>query len=125
MATGYDAYNHNSVQTASPEQLVVMLFDGAIRFSRRALQAYELGDFGAASASIGRVSAIVGELNSTLDMDAGGEIAQNLRSLYTFLARHLLEAATRRDPSRVRQSLSILSELREGFAHASRTVKAA
>jgi flagellar protein FliS len=124
VTSGYQAYQSNSVFTASPEQLVVMLFDGALRFSRRALAAWENGDLGAATQAVGRVTAIVNELNVTLDMNAGGEIAENLRSLYTFMVRHCSEAVRDRSPEKLRQVMSMLLELREAFSEASKTVGA-
>ena len=124
MTSGYQAYQSNSVLTASPEQLVVMLYDGALRFSRRALMAWDNGDRGAVTQAIGRVTAIINELNVTLDMEVGGEIAENLRSLYVFMARYLTEAVVENDPEKVRRVMGMLLELREAFAEASKTAGA-
>ena len=125
MTAGYQAYHHNAVATAAPEQLVVMLFDGALRFSRRAVTAFEAGQLPHATQAIGRVTSIVNELNATLDTEAGGEIARNLRSIYGFVNRHLVEAIQLGDPDRVRQAATLLGELREAFAEASKEVRAA
>jgi flagellar protein FliS len=125
VTAGYQAYHHNAVATAAPEQLVVMLFDGALRFSRRAVTAFEAGQLPQATQAIGRVTSIVNELNATLDTEAGGEIALNLRSIYGFINRHLLEAVSLGDPDRVRQAAALLGELREAFAEASKQVRAA
>jgi flagellar protein FliS len=125
VTAGYQAYHHNAVTTAAPEQLVVMLFDGALRFSRRAVNAYEAGQLPQATQAVGRVTAIVNELNATLDLEAGGEIAVNLRSIYGFVNRHLFEAVRLADPDRVRQASTLLAELREAFAEASKEVRAA
>ena len=125
MTAGYQAYHHNAVTTAAPEQLVVMLFDGALRFSRRAVNAFEAGQLPQATQAVGRVTAIVNELNATLDTEAGGDIARNLRSIYGFVNRHLLEAVRLSDPTRVRQAMNLLAELREAFSEASKEVRAA
>jgi flagellar protein FliS len=125
LTAGYQAYHHNAVATAAPEQLVVMLFDGALRFSRRAITAFEAGQLPQATQAIGRVTSIVNELNATLDTEAGGEIARNLRSIYGFINRHLVEAIQLADPDRVRQAATLLGELREAFAEASKEVRAA
>jgi flagellar protein FliS len=125
LTAGYQAYHHNAVATAAPEQLVVMLFDGALRFSRRAVTAFEAGQLPQATQAIGRVTSIVNELNATLDTEAGGEIARNLRSIYGFVNRHLVEAIQLADPDRVRQAATLLGELREAFAEASKEVRAA
>jgi flagellar secretion chaperone FliS len=125
VTAGYQAYHHNAVATAAPEKLVVMLFDGALRFSRRAVAAYEAGQRPQATQAIGRVTSIVNELNATLDLEAGGDIARNLRSIYGFVNRHLVEAVREADPNRVLQASRLLAELREAFAEASKEVRAA
>ncbi|MBC7460836.1 MAG: flagellar export chaperone FliS, partial [Thermoleophilia bacterium] len=76
---GHDAYRVNAVETASPEQLTLMCYDGALRFMRRAAKALEDGDLAGANNATGRAQAIINELNVTLDMERGGEIARNLR----------------------------------------------
>jgi flagellar secretion chaperone FliS len=125
VTAGYQAYHHNAVATAAPEQLVVMLFDGALRFSRRAVAAYEAGQRPQATQAIGRVTSIVNELNATLDLEAGGDIARNLRAIYGFVNRHLVEAVREADPNRVLQAAALLAELREAFSVASKEVRAA
>jgi flagellar secretion chaperone FliS len=125
VTVGYKAYHHNAVATAAPEQLVVMLFDGALRFSRRAVASFEAGQRPQATQNIARMSSIVNELNATLDMEAGGDIATNLRSIYSFINRHLIAAVRESDPHRVRQAANMLAELREAFAEAAKGVKAA
>jgi flagellar protein FliS len=125
VTAGYQAYHHNAVTTAAPEQLVVMLFDGALRYSRRALNAFQAGQLPQATQAIGRVTAIVNELNATLDTEAGGEIAHNLRAIYGFINRHLVEAVRMADPNRVQQAMALLAELREAFSEASKEVRAA
>ena len=71
------------------------------------------------------MTSIVNELNATLDTEAGGDIARNLRSIYGFINRHLGEAVRHSDPERVRQAATLLAELREAFAEASKEVRAA
>jgi flagellar protein FliS len=122
---GYQAYQANAVQTATPEQLVVMLYDGCLKFLRRAEAAAANGPCPPLTDAVARASAIVMELNATLDMERGGDIAQNLRSLYLFLQRHLNEAMFEGSPTKVRQAIGIVAELREAFAHAAKQVKAA
>lgn len=115
---GHDAYRTNAVETASPEQLTLMCYDGALRFMRRAARALDEGDLADASAAMGRAQAIVNELNITLDMEAGGEIAGNLRSIYLFVNRHLAEAVTRHDTAKVRESMVLIGDLRGAWAQA-------
>jgi flagellar secretion chaperone FliS len=109
------AYRANAVLTASPEQLVVMLYDGAIRFLRQAEALFEEGAWPQAIERIGRAQAIVDELLCTLNMDAG-ELPQRLESIYVFCGAHLREARLRKDVVRVRQVAQLLGDLREAWA---------
>ena len=117
-STGHDAYRTNAVETASPEQLTLMCYDGALRFMRRAAKSLDEGDLADASAATGRAQAIVNELNITLDMEAGGEIATNLRSLYLFVNRHLSEAMLTKDSKKVRDAMGIVGDLRGAWSEA-------
>ncbi len=118
MTIGYQAYQSNAVQTATPGQLVVMLYDGCLKFLRRAEAAATAA--GGPSAQVtdasSRALAIIMELNATLDMDLGGEIASNLRSIYLFLQRHLNEAAREGSPEKFRDVTKLMGELRGAFA---------
>lgn len=115
---GHDAYRTNAIETASPEQLTLMCYDGALRFMRRAAKALEDGDRADASYATGRAQAIVNELNITLDMEAGGEIATNLRSIYLFVNRHLSEAISSGEAAKVRESMGLIGDLRGAWAEA-------
>jgi flagellar secretion chaperone FliS len=117
---GYQAYQSNSIQTAPPEQLVVMLYDGCLRFLRRAEAAANEGQRPQTTEAISRATAIVMELNATLDMERGGQIAANLRSLYFFLHRHLLDAARETSVPKIRQAIELVAELRGAFAAAAK-----
>jgi flagellar secretion chaperone FliS len=117
-AQGHDAYRTNAIETASPEQLTLMCYDGALRFMRRAERSMAAGERADASYAVGRAQAIVNELNVTLDMEAGGEIAGNLRSLYLFVNRHLSEAVVACDAAMVGQAIEIIAELRGAWAEA-------
>ena len=115
---GHDAYRTNAVETASPEQLTLMCYDGALRFMRRATKALEEGNLADASNATGRAQAIVNELNITLDMEAGGEIAQNLRSIYLFVNRHLSEGMLAHDASKFSEAMHLIADLRGAWAEA-------
>jgi flagellar secretion chaperone FliS len=120
VATGYQAYQTNAIHTAPPEQLVVMLYDGCLRFLRRAEAAAEAGDRPRLTDGVSRATAIIMELNATLDMERGGEIAGNLRSLYFFLHRHLIDASREGSGAKVRQAITLVADLREAFAEAAK-----
>jgi len=113
---GHDAYRVNAVETASPEQLTLMCYDGALRFMRRAATALEASDLSAANNATGRAQAIINELNVTLDMERGGEIARNLRDLYLFVNRHMSSGLAGTDATLIRESIGLVRELREAWA---------
>jgi flagellar secretion chaperone FliS len=109
------AYREASVMTASPEQLVVMLYDGAGRFLRQAEASMDEGAWLHAGEKLGRAEAIIDELLATLDMDAG-EIAERLQAIYVFCKTRLIEARIERDPGRVQQVVRLMAELRDAWA---------
>ena len=110
-----NAYRENAIMTASPEQLVVMLYDGAGRFLRQAEGSMIDGSWLQASEKLSRAEAIIDELLATLDMDAG-EVADRLQSIYVFCKTRLIEARIERDAVRVDQVARLLSELREAWS---------
>ena len=110
-----NAYRENSIMTASPEQLVVMLYDGAGRFLRQAEGSMLDGSWLQASEKLTRAEAIIDELLATLDMDAG-EVADRLQSIYVFCKMRLIEARIERDAVRVDQVARLLGELREAWS---------
>jgi flagellar secretion chaperone FliS len=112
---GVAAYRENAVLTASPGRLVVLLYEGAINFLRKAIIALDEKDYMAKNHFIGKACQIIEELNVTLDMEKGGEIAKNLRSLYAFMLRHLTEANLTKDTEKVQHVINLLDELLSGW----------
>src|SRR4051794_27709049 len=90
---GADAYRKNAVENATPTELVVMLYDGALRFAAEARGATLKRDIRARSAATSRLLAIVGHLRSTLDMERGGTLAESLDGLYAFVTARVMDAA--------------------------------
>ena len=110
------AYQESAVLTAPPERLVVMLYDGARRFLYQAAAAMRDERHAEADERQRRAEMIVEELLSTLDLEAGGEIASNLQGLYVFFGRHLAEGRTERDADKLDWVNAQLGELREAWA---------
>jgi flagellar protein FliS len=110
------SYQLNAVMTAPPGRLVVMLYDGAGRFLRRASAAMQNGEFVRTNESLQRAEAIIDELLVTLDHEKGGEIAASLRDLYVFCRRHLNEARVEKDHEKIDNVVDLLAELRDAFA---------
>jgi flagellar protein FliS len=110
------SYQQNAVMTAPPGRLVVMLYDGAGRFLRRASVAMQNGEVARTNESLQRGEAIINELMITLDHERGGEIAASLRDLYLFCGRHLNEARLEKDHEKIDAVVGLLGELRDAFA---------
>ncbi len=109
------AYRESSVLTASPAQLVVMLYDGAGRFLRQAEAALGEGAVAHAHERLGRADAILDELLLTLNKDAG-QIAERLEAVYVFCKRLLVEARVERSAAKVVQARTLLAELRDAWS---------
>jgi len=112
---GFDVYQRTAVTTQNKGRLIVMLYDGAIKFLRQAIRDLEVNDYEAKGRNIGKAQDIIIELNTVLDMDAGGEVAQNLRGLYNFMNRHLSQANVKRDTQMLREVISLLEELNQSW----------
>ncbi len=111
-------YQNNQVLTASPDQILIMLYDGAIRFVRQAKQAIIDGRIGDKATAISKAIAIVTEFSNTLDYEIGGEIAIDLGRLYDFMTNELSAVNLRSDAKRLEPVEKILLDLREGFSEA-------
>ena len=120
-----DAYRESTILTASPEQLVVLLYDGALRFLRQAQAAYGEGAEQHARDRLDRAEAIIDELLATLNLEAGGELATRLQGIYVFCKRCLMEARLQRDPAKADVVLRLLGDLRESWAGIAAGVAAA
>lgn len=113
---GVDSYRRAAVESSSPVQLVVMLYDGALRFCAEARGALLRRDVAAKGKALSRVIAIVGELQATLDLERGGEVAQSLHHLYSFLTDRLLAASFNQSVEPLDEAIRVLTNLREGWA---------
>ena len=112
---GISTYQESSIGTQSKGRLIVMLYDGAIRFLKLAIMEMEKNNFEAKGRYINKALDIIAELNVVLDMDTGGEIAGNLRQLYNFMSNRLSEANIKCDPELVRDVIKLLEELNSGW----------
>lgn len=110
------AYKQSSVLTAPPERLVVMLYDGALRFLARASAAMREEGPVPAARPLQRAQAILEELISTLDHEQGGEVADRLQAIYVFCLNALPEAQLQRDAEKIDQVARLLRELRDAWA---------
>lgn len=108
-------YQETAVTTQTGAKLVVMLYDGAINFLKNASDCIARGDIEGKNISISRARDIVFELNSSLNLDAGGQLAQNLRSLYNFIWRTLGQANISNDCSRLEKVIDMMNTIRQSW----------
>ncbi len=106
----YQAYKTTQTQTASRGELVVMLYNGAIKFLNLALEDMKARNTESAHQNLLRAQDIIAELMGSLNMDAG-KLAKNLFSLYEYMLRRLVEANYRKAPDAVEEVLVLLREL--------------
>lgn len=114
-----DRYRMVQISTSSPTRLVVLMYEGAARFFGQAGTSLGNGDYGAADHCLERACAIVQELLSTLDFQAGGEIARHLGQVYTMALREALRAKLGRDASLLRKLSTLFSDLKAGWVQLS------
>jgi flagellar protein FliS len=112
---GVAAYHDTAITTQNKGRLIVLLYDGAIKFMKLAIKELEAHNYEAKGRYIGKAQNIINELNAILDMDSGGEIAVNLRKLYSFMNKRLSEANSKRDPQIIREVITLMEELNQGW----------
>lgn len=113
----YAKYKEMQVTTASPGQLLLMLYDGAIRFCREAEAALTEGQLEESHRLLLRAQDVVTELRSTLNLEAG-PVAQNLDSLYEYMQRQLIEANIKKAAQPAQEVAELLAGLREAWEQA-------
>jgi len=111
-----NVYREREVLTASPEKLVVIVFDHVLANLRRARVAIEAGNIEQRAQAMRRAREGVMELLTTTDADRGGEMALKLRALYAYALREFLAIGRTRDIKQLDSVTAILANLRESFA---------
>lgn len=112
---GIAAYQDSAVTTQSKGRLIVLLYDGAIKFMRLAIKELQANNYQAKGQYINKAQDIINELNAVLDMNAGGEIATNLRKLYCFMNTRLSEANIKRDPKMIQEVIELMEGLNQSW----------
>ncbi len=116
MITQYtNQYRQTQVMTSSRVQIVVLLYDAAIQSIELARAGIEANNPKDKGRFLGRAISIIGELNSVLDFEQGGEIARSLHRLYEYMLSELVMANARNDVRRLEGPLRSLTTLREGW----------
>ena len=107
----YQQYRATKVQTAGSVDLVVMLYQGAVKFIRLGIEGIERQDGKAAHESLVRAQDIVVELLSSLNREEGGQIASQLSGVYDYCFRRLVLSNVKKDPAPAREVLGIVRDL--------------
>lgn len=120
----YAQYQQAQVDTASPERLLLMLYEGAIRFLNAARKGLDERKFDVAHQNIVKAQDILVEFMATLNMKDGGEVAQNLFDLYEYLNRRLGQANLEKSVALVDEVLGFVRDLHEAWVIAAKNVAA-
>ena len=114
------AYQNVNVKTATPGQILLRLYEGAIRFTRQAKEAIEAGDPAEKGKYISKTMAIIDEFITALDHEKAPELCRNLERLYLFLIDQLTLANSNMDPAPLDIVIEHLSSLHETWEQAVR-----
>jgi flagellar protein FliS len=109
-------YRKQAVSAASPVGLIVLLYDGALRFMEAGKTAIQAKDIEAQNKYLQKAQRIVLHLMGTLDMEQGGQLSTNLLSLYTYVVDRLVKANFEDNPDAVDEAIRTFSELRHGWS---------
>lgn len=118
MNTYTNQYFANAVQTASKEQLMLMLYDGAIRFLKQARQAIEENTLDKRAYFINKATSIIAHFAATLDPSKNAELADELRDLYGYMIKRLMHSNRDNDPEPLDEVCRLLSGLRDTWTQA-------
>jgi flagellar secretion chaperone FliS len=115
----WESYRQTATLTAPPGQIVLMLYDGVLRFLERALSGFDLIEPAERNSTINhnlqRAQSIVRELNCALDLEKGGQVAETLRRLYDYFDRRLLESNVKKTRDGIYEVIRHLTELRDAW----------
>jgi flagellar protein FliS len=112
---GLNSYRQTQVQSRTPLELVVMLYDGALQSLAKARAAIERRDIAARRDALSHAMAIISELQSTLNLEQGGAVAASLDELYTYCSLRLLDGAMKNDTAPIDEVRRLLTTLRDAW----------
>ena len=123
MSYGLGAYKKTSVETASKEQILLMLYQAAIKHCKKAIEAIEQKNLAKKGEYIGKLQDIIVELSNSLDFEVGGEVAKELSSLYDYILYSSTQANIKIDKSHLEGCLKVLNTLYDGWTEAIKNIK--
>ncbi|MBI4686995.1 MAG: flagellar export chaperone FliS [Nitrospirae bacterium] len=119
------AYRSAEINTSDRVKIISLLYDGAINFIKMAMSRMEEKDIAGKGLYIGKATSIIAELSSSLNMEEGGEVSQNLRRLYDFVLDRLLIANLRNEMEALENAEKVLQHLRDGWKEMERKLSTA
>lgn len=122
-SNGYNAYKNNSVNYASKEQLLLMLLEGAVKFTKIARQAIIDKDINKANTNLVKTQNIFYELITTLDVSKGGDWAPKLMSVYNFIVRRLIDANMKKDVAIIDEIMPLIENIKDTWEQAHKISK--
>jgi flagellar secretion chaperone FliS len=123
MSYGLGAYKKTSIHTASKEQILLMLYQAAIKNCKKAMDAIDKKEIAKKGEFIGKLQDIVIELNNSLDFEVGGDVAQELSALYDYILYSSSQANIKIDKSPLNGCLNVLNTLYQGWSDAIKSIK--
>jgi flagellar protein FliS len=123
MSYGLGAYKKTSVETASKEQILLMLYQAAIKNCKKAIEAIEQKNISKKGEYIGKMQDIIVELSNSLDYEVGGEVAKELASLYDYILYSSTQANIKIEKSHLEGCLKVLNTLYDGWTEAIKNLK--
>lgn len=116
-------YKKTVLATTDRVQIILMLYDGALKHLKMARQKIQNGDMMAKGPHFSKATSIISELSNVLDMEKGAEISKNLRSLYDYVLRRLLHANMHNDISALEDAESVIHTLKDGWKEMMKELK--
>lgn len=125
MSYGLGVYKKTSVETASKEQILLMLYQAAIKHCKKGIEAIEEKNIPKKGEYIGKLQDIIVELSNSLDFEVGGDVAKELASLYDYILYASTQANIKIDKTQLEGCLKVLTTLYEGWAEAIKNLRTA
>lgn len=123
MSYGLGAYKKTSVETASKEQILLMLYQAAIKNCKKGIEAIEQKNLAKKGEYIGKMQDIIVELSNSLDFEVGGDVAKELASLYDYILYSSTQANIKIDKTHLEGCLRVLNTLYDGWTEAVKQLK--
>ncbi len=119
MSYGIKAYKSVGIKddlaVADPHRIIQLLMQGSLENMAKAKGAMERKDFAEKSRTVSKAMSIISALQHSLDMDVGGEVSQNLWSLYDFMVNHLMQASRESNTAKVDDVIEIMIKIKSGW----------